>query len=122
MQHLSSFSSRLKSLHHVGRKMSSRASWVAGCQLTSGSDVEANLGQAAGLVRQAAERGAEMVFLPEAFDFVGESRQQTLELAQTTTGGTVTAFQKLAAEHGVYLSLGGFHNRKTNPNSSYRVS
>ena len=50
-----------------------------------------------------------MVFLPEACDYIGENREQTLELAQTIDGDTVAQFKKLAVENNVWLSLGGAH-------------
>ena len=50
-----------------------------------------------------------MVFLPEACDFIGENRQQTLGLAQSVDGSTVQSFRKIAAENKVWLSLGGVH-------------
>ena len=52
-----------------------------------------SLGQAAELVTEAERRGADMVFLPEACDFIGENRKQTLTLSQTLDGSTVTRFR-----------------------------
>ena len=52
-----------------------------------------------------------MVFLPEAFDFIGESAAETLSLSQPLTGSTVCRFQALAKLHNVWLSLGGFHHK-----------
>ena len=50
-----------------------------------------------------------MVFLPEACDFIGENRQQTLTLAQPLDGQTVREYQRMAVTHSVWLSLGGVH-------------
>lgn len=83
--------------------------WAAVCQMTVTSDLAENLTQAGGLVQQAAAQGAAMVFLPEAADFIGESREQTGSLSQDLGGSTVTAFRDLARQHGVWLSLGGLH-------------
>ena len=66
---------------------------AAVAQMKVTSDLEANLGQAAELVTEAKRRGADMVFLPEACDFIGENRKQTLDLAQTLDGSTVTRFR-----------------------------
>ena len=52
-----------------------------------------------------------MVFLPEAFDFVGESTKQTMELAEDVNGPTIDGYRSLAKELDIYLSLGGFHNK-----------
>ena len=66
---------------------------AAVAQMKVTSDLEANLGQAAELVAEAKRRGADMVFLPEACDFIGDNRKQTLDLAQTLDGSTVTRFR-----------------------------
>lgn len=87
----------------------SLSSWAAVVQMTVSSDLTANLGQAAKLIRQASARGAEMVFLPEACDYIGESRQQTLALAQPMGGQTMGEYQRMAVESCVWLSLGGVH-------------
>ena len=50
---------------------------------------QANYEQASGLVEKAAARGVKMVFLPEAFDFIGESGAESLKLAQSLTGDTL---------------------------------
>ena len=54
-----------------------------------------NLGRAAELVSEAKQRGASLVFLPEACDFIGENRKETLELSQPLHGSTVQHFRKL---------------------------
>ena len=78
-------------------------------QMTCTSEIQRNLEQAGQLVMRARSRGAQMVFLPEACDFIGENRQQTLGLAQSVDGSTVQSFRKIAAENKVWLSLGGVH-------------
>lgn len=65
---------------------------AAVAQMTVTSDLESNLEQAAELVTEARRRGADMVFLPEACDFIGENRKQTLALSQTIDGSTVARF------------------------------
>ena len=52
-----------------------------------------------------------MIFLPEACDYIGESRQQTFEQAETLDGNFVQQCQAAAVEHGVWLSVGGFHQK-----------
>ena len=66
---------------------------AAVAQMKVTSDLEANLAQAEELVTEAKRRGADMVFLPEACDFIGENRKQTLALSQTLDGSTVTRFR-----------------------------
>ena len=55
-----------------------------------------NLSRARELVSQASKEGAQLVFLPEACDFIGENRRETLELSQPLYGSTVEQFRKLS--------------------------
>ena len=55
---------------------------VAVLQMTSTSDKERNRRKCEELLRKAKQYGAQAVFLPEAFDFIGESTKQTSELAE----------------------------------------
>ncbi len=48
---------------------------IALIQLCATPDVAANMATTARLVASAADRGAEMVFLPEAFAFIGPDRE-----------------------------------------------
>jgi hypothetical protein len=52
-----------------------------------------------------------MVFLPECFDYVSESQQQAVEQSETIDGAIITQYRDLAQRLGVWLSLGGFHQR-----------
>ena len=78
-------------------------------QLTSTADKEANLSRASSHVKRAASMGAKLAFLPEGFDFIGDTKNAARELAEPIEGPTVTAYRKLAREHGIALSLGGLH-------------
>ena len=79
----------------------SRMSTVAAvAQMTVTSDIEHNLEQAGRLVAEARARGAAMVFLPEACDYIGETRQQSLALASSIhTGDTVARFREELTIH-----------------------
>jgi len=90
-------------------KTVSLSAWAAVVQMTVTSDLAHNLAQADRLVSQASARGASMVFLPEACDYIGETRQQTMSLAQPLAGQIVKEFQRMAVSNGVWLSLGGVH-------------
>lgn len=52
-----------------------------------------------------------MVFLPEAADYIAESREESAALAQGRGGSTVAALGALASRCGVWLSVGGLHLR-----------
>lgn len=80
-------------------------------QMTSTPDKEATLAQLSALVERAKLRGAQMVFVPEAADYVSESRTQAVELAEPIDGHTVGQYKALAHRLGVWLSVGGFHEK-----------
>ncbi|NWX17453.1 NIT1 amidase, partial [Aegotheles bennettii] len=84
---------------------------VAVAQVTSTPDKERNAAACAGLVREAAARGALLVFLPEGFDFIGRDTAQTLSLAEGLHGDLMGRYAQLARDCGVWLSLGGLHER-----------
>ncbi|XP_054662158.1 deaminated glutathione amidase isoform X1 [Grus americana] len=84
---------------------------VAVGQVTSTPDKELNFAACAGLVREASRRGACLVFLPEGFDYIGSDTAQTLSLAEGLDGDLMGRYAELARDCGVWLSLGGFHER-----------
>ncbi|KAG7465252.1 hypothetical protein MATL_G00174500 [Megalops atlanticus] len=102
---------RISSVTCESRRMSSSNPVAAVCQVTSTPDKEANFATCKQLVEQAKERGASMVFLPEGFDYIGSSRDETLQLSESREGHTISRFSQLARNVGVWLSLGGFHER-----------
>jgi len=82
-------------------------------QLTSTSDLEANLARAGDLVELAAGRGAELVALPENFALMREegARGENPH-AQELPGGRVPRFlAELAARHRIVLAGGTFPER-----------
>ena len=61
----------------------------------------------------------QMVFLPEAFDFIAANKAEGDKLSEPMDGPTLTAYQSLARELTIWLSLGGFHLKKLDiPDSS----
>ncbi|XP_030285972.1 deaminated glutathione amidase [Sparus aurata] len=93
------------------RMSSSRLPVAAVCQVTATPDKQANFSACKQLVEEAKERGAGMVFLPEGFDYIGSSREESLSLAESLTGDTISQYTQLARKLEVWLSLGGFHER-----------
>ncbi|XP_029791634.1 deaminated glutathione amidase isoform X4 [Suricata suricatta] len=93
----------------------SSSSWelplVAVCQVTSTPDKQQNFKTCAELVREAARLGACLAFLPEAFDFVARDPAETFRLSEPLGGSLVGEYTRLARECGLWLSLGGFHER-----------
>ncbi|XP_032949181.1 deaminated glutathione amidase isoform X4 [Rhinolophus ferrumequinum] len=84
---------------------------VAVCQVTSTPDKQHNFKACAELVREAARLGACLAFLPEAFDFIARDPAETLYLSEPLGGSLLGEYTQLARECGLWLSLGGFHER-----------
>ncbi|KAH6921644.1 hypothetical protein HPB50_003845 [Hyalomma asiaticum] len=96
----------------------SNGNLVAVCQVTSTSDKAANFETCSALIHKAQERGAKVVFLPEAVDFIAEKKAQAYELAEPLDGPIVTKYKELAKKLGVWLSLGSVHVKDPNELSS----
>lgn len=69
---------------------------AAVCQVTSSPDKEANLFACQELIESAKLRGASMVFLPEGFDYIGSSREETLALSESLEGDTISRYTQMA--------------------------
>lgn len=94
---------------------------AAVCQMTATPDKEANFSVCKNLVEEAKGKGASMVFLPEGFDYIGSNREETLSLAESLEGETVSRFTHIARNLEVWLSLGGFHERGPNWTTDRRI-
>lgn len=80
---------------------------VAAIQMVSGMERDANLEQAAALIKEAAERGAKMVLLPENFALMHPDERQKTKIAEHDCAGPMQDFLgSMAAIHQVYL-MGG---------------
>ncbi|KAM9833821.1 deaminated glutathione amidase isoform 3-T3 [Syngnathus typhle] len=95
-------SDRMSSSHHPRAAL---------CQLSVTADKLANFCTTRELLEEAKRRGAAMAFLPEAFDYIASSREETLELSETLAGDTIAQYAQLARKLDMWLSLGGFHER-----------
>lgn len=111
--------SQLFSVDRYLIKMASNDTWdlrrprpvIGVCQLTCTADKKRNLEVSSALIHRAKARGAQMVFLPEACDYIGESKQQSMEMAESLQGEIITAYRKLAKDLDIWLSVGGFHQK-----------
>ncbi|ROV95094.1 hypothetical protein VSDG_05768 [Cytospora chrysosperma] len=66
-----------------------------------------NLDQCVKLVSKAAEAGAEVLFLPEASDYIASSPQESLSLARPESESPfVQGLQAAAKQHGVHVHVG----------------
>lgn len=79
-------------------------------QMTTTKDRQANLASATALVRDAAGLGAQMVFLPEMWPFIGHDEAKVAG-AQDLDGPIVTAMRELANQLGIWLQPGSFAER-----------
>ena len=86
---------------------------IAVLQLTVTNDKKRNRDKCDQLLKKAASYGAQVAFLPECFDFIGESAKETSELAETIDkpDGLVDFYKQLAKDLNMSLSLGGFHHK-----------
>jgi deaminated glutathione amidase len=102
---------------------------VAAVQLCATPDLERNLTQAERLVRQARDQEARVVFLPEAFAFLGPEpdKARLLETLPASddpaarSGPILARCQALARDTGVDLILGGFHERAPEDGMSFNT-
>ncbi len=75
--------------------------------MASGPQVSANLLEVERLVADAAEKGAELLVLPENFSFMGENETEKLEHAEQPGSGPLQEYLSgLALKHSVWL-VGG---------------
>ncbi|XP_054608742.1 deaminated glutathione amidase isoform X2 [Dunckerocampus dactyliophorus] len=93
------------------RMSSGGRSLAAVCQLNATPDKQANLCAAKKLLQEAAQQGASMAFLPEGFDYIGSSQEETLALSESLEGHTMMQYSQIARKLDIWLSLGGFHER-----------
>ncbi|XP_018427056.1 PREDICTED: nitrilase homolog 1 [Nanorana parkeri] len=95
---------------------------IAVCQMTSTANKEENFTTCSTLIREASARSAAMVFLPEAFDYIGGSTEETLSLAENLDGELIRRYSGLARECRLWLSLGGFHEKGPDWDKERRIS
>ncbi|GFG35911.1 hypothetical protein Cfor_05267 [Coptotermes formosanus] len=87
---------------------------IAICQMTAKSDKKSNISACLEMIKAAKLQNAEMIFLPEACDFIGEKRSQFVENAEPLNGETVHSFCQMAKGYKVWLSLGGILEKADN--------
>ncbi|KAE9553272.1 hypothetical protein FO519_003530 [Halicephalobus sp. NKZ332] len=103
-------------LNQISRRMLSteimRKSLIAVTQLTCTHDKEQNFLKCKNMVERARELGCKMIFFPECTDYIGRNRQEALDLAENEEGSTIKALSELAKNNQIWISIGGFHNKK----------
>jgi predicted amidohydrolase len=94
---------------------------AAAVQLTSTDDVRRNLERCEALTREAAERGAALVVLPENFAFLGAEGDK-VKVAEPLDGPSLGRLSALARELGIHLCAGGFHERAEAPGKVHNTA
>lgn len=90
-------------------------------QINSKQDKQRNLQVIESYIREAADKGAELIALPENCNFLGTS-EDNIQLAEVIPGGeTSTLFSNLAKELGVYIHAGSIAERFSDE-KSYNTS
>lgn len=85
---------------------------VAVTSMCSKNNVERNFRTCGELARKAVELGAGLLCFPECFAFMGTTgTKETANFAQSLDGELIQQYQQLARENGLWLSLGGFHEK-----------
>ena len=94
---------------------------VAAAQMTSTSDRVRNREAALRLVNEAADRGANLVGLPENFGFMGRDEER-IAGAETVDGPTVSALREAARSRGIFVLAGSIAERVAAPGKTANTS
>ncbi|KAI5640460.1 carbon-nitrogen hydrolase domain-containing protein [Phthorimaea operculella] len=114
MRHLSHIFRRLFNnvpiITHYAQTRTMSTTKIAVCQMTSIQDKAANLNTVQKLISDAAQEKVQMIFFPEACDYIADNKKDVVANSEPIlTGNIVTNYRELAAKHGVWLSMGGVH-------------
>ena len=90
-------------------------------QMDSQDDPKANRSRAGDLIATAADRGAQLVLLPEVFVYMHESGRMH-ESTESIPGPTSDILQETARRHRIYLVGGSFLERIPGQNKAYNTS
>jgi len=80
-------------------------------QMNSGDDKEKNLASARMLIRELADAGAQLIMLPEHFDFIGPDDEKPQQAESLESSHTLSIISELARELGTYIHIGSFLER-----------
>src|SRR5258708_5051913 len=94
---------------------------AAAIQMAASSDKAANLERAERLVRVAAARGANLIALPEVFNWRGKRSEQA-QAAETLDGETIALMSKLARELRIHLLAGSITEHAPGETRCYNTS
>ncbi len=96
---------------------------LAAIQMSSGSNIQANLDEAAKLIEQAAAQGAALIVLPENFSQMPMTDEERVANAETAGDGVVQKFLSTQADKNSTWIVGGTVPLKSNEkNRAYSSS
>jgi len=101
--------------------MSAMTYLAAAIQMNAGGDKAANLERAERLVRVGAARGANLVALPEVFNWRGKRNEQAAA-AETLDGQSLMLISRLARELGIYIVAGSITEQIDGDSRCYNTS
>ncbi|CAK1546449.1 unnamed protein product [Leptosia nina] len=85
---------------------------IAVCQMTSVADKSQNLEVISQIISDAVKDNVQIIFFPEACDFICDNKKETLSSAEPLlTGNIVKNYKDLASKYNVWLSMGGVHEK-----------
>src|SRR3954447_7642706 len=93
---------------------------VAVCQLNAREDRDHNLAVARDLLGRAAAAGAELAVLPEYVDYLGPA--DGAPKPEPADGEFARFFATAAAELGIWVHAGSFHEAGPDPDHTYNTS
>ena len=94
---------------------------AAAIQMNAGPDKPANLERAERLVRVGAARGANLVALPEVFNWRGKRNEQAAA-AETLDGQSLTLMSRLARELQIHIVAGSITEQVASDSRCYNTS
>ena len=94
---------------------------VSAIQMDSGPDQYRNVRTATSLVQQAVESGADLVVLPETFDYRGDLKDLS-PIAHELPGPAVEPLLEVAAKHRVWLLAGSVHEANPDGGRPFNTS
>jgi predicted amidohydrolase len=94
---------------------------AAAIQMNTGAEKPANLERAERLVRVGAARGANLVALPEVFNWRGKRNEQAAA-AETLDGQTLTLMSRLARELQIHIVAGSITEHVAGDSRCYNTS
>ena len=99
--------------------MKKKVTKIAAIQMASGPVVQGNLMQVATLIKEASEKGADMVVLPESFAIMGQNEEQRVEIAEEEGQGLIQdTLSQLAANFGIWIVSGTIPLKTNDPKKS----